>query len=138
MTVFRWSRTWDEENILVSCYELKINRFVCLFAAVDYGYPWRRTTCDNISYTNWHKNNFYHAVQQQVPNHYFSFVKFLSKVKNNHLPLIQDRLLSSVTICKDSGFRIPGYGSFLQKFLRGFTAGQICGHCRRGYADTTS
>lgn len=44
---------------------------VTITPSVDYGYPWRRTTCDNISYTNWHKDNFYLAIQQQVPNRYF-------------------------------------------------------------------
>ena len=44
--------------------------FICYFfsflTAVDYGYPWRRTTGGNISYTNWQKDNFFYAVQQQV------------------------------------------------------------------------
>lgn len=34
--------------------------------SVDYGFPWRRGTCDNISYTNWQKENFYYAMQQQL------------------------------------------------------------------------
>ncbi|XP_078363583.1 creatinase-like [Oculina patagonica] len=39
---------------------------ITITPSVDYGYPWRRTTCDNISYTNWNKDNFYQALQQQL------------------------------------------------------------------------
>lgn len=39
---------------------------ITITPSVDYGYPWRRTSGDNISYTNWQKDNFYHAVQQQL------------------------------------------------------------------------
>ncbi|MGI9596126.1 MAG: aminopeptidase P family protein [Acidimicrobiales bacterium] len=32
-------------------------------AAIDGGQPWRRTHGDNIIYTDWRKDNYYHAVQ---------------------------------------------------------------------------
>ena len=37
-----------------------------LFKGIDYGQPWRRTFGDNITYTDWHKDNYYHVVKQQV------------------------------------------------------------------------
>ena len=33
---------------------------------IDYGQPWRRTFGDNIVYTDWQRDNYYYAVQQQV------------------------------------------------------------------------
>ena len=33
---------------------------------IDFGQPWRRTFGDNIVYTDWQKDNYYYAVQQQV------------------------------------------------------------------------
>jgi len=39
---------------------------ITITPSVDYGYPWRRTTGDNISYTNWERDNFYYAIQQQL------------------------------------------------------------------------
>ncbi|CAH3118328.1 unnamed protein product [Pocillopora meandrina] len=35
-------------------------------AGIDYGQPWRRTFGENIVYTDWKRDNYYHAVQQQV------------------------------------------------------------------------
>ena len=38
---------------------------VCLISAlVDGGNPWRRCYGDNLVYTDWHKGNYFHAVQQ--------------------------------------------------------------------------
>lgn len=37
-------------------------------AGIDYGQPWRRTFGENIVYTDWKRDNYYHAVQQQVGN----------------------------------------------------------------------
>jgi len=36
-------------------------------AAIDGGQPWRRTHGDNITYTDWRKDNFFHAVQGLTP-----------------------------------------------------------------------
>ncbi|XP_057300139.1 creatinase-like [Hydractinia symbiolongicarpus] len=35
-------------------------------AKVDYGQPWRKTYGDNITYTDWQRDNYYKAVQQLV------------------------------------------------------------------------
>jgi len=35
-------------------------------ANIDYGQPWRRGYGGNLSYTDWHRDNFYRAVQQLV------------------------------------------------------------------------
>jgi len=34
-------------------------------AAIDGGQPWRRSFADSITYTDWRKDNFFHAVQQK-------------------------------------------------------------------------
>ncbi|XP_078363580.1 creatinase-like isoform X2 [Oculina patagonica] len=39
---------------------------VSVSAGIDYGQPWRRTFGDNIVYTDWKKDNYFYAVQQQV------------------------------------------------------------------------
>lgn len=36
-------------------------------AGIDGGQPWRRTHGDNLVYTDWRRDNFYHALQQVVP-----------------------------------------------------------------------
>ncbi|WP_454818725.1 aminopeptidase P family protein [Labrys neptuniae] len=35
-------------------------------AGVDAGQPWRRTFGDNITYTDWRKDNYFHALQRQL------------------------------------------------------------------------
>ncbi|MFU0507165.1 aminopeptidase P family protein [Pseudaminobacter sp. NGMCC 1.201702] len=35
-------------------------------AGVDAGHPWRRTFGDNITYTDWRKDNYFHALQRQL------------------------------------------------------------------------
>lgn len=37
-------------------------------ANIDYGQPWRRSFGDNISYTDWRRDNFYRAVARLVPD----------------------------------------------------------------------
>lgn len=41
-------------------------RTVSVSAGIDAGQPWRRTFGDNVTYTDWRKDNFLHALQQQV------------------------------------------------------------------------
>lgn len=41
-------------------------RFFFHFSGIDYGQPWRRTFGENIVYTDWKRDNYYHAVQQLV------------------------------------------------------------------------
>ncbi len=36
-------------------------------AGIDGGQPWRLTHGDNITYTDWRKDNFFHAVQNLIP-----------------------------------------------------------------------
>jgi len=35
-------------------------------SAIDGGQPWRRTFGDNVTYTDWSKDNFFHAVKKQL------------------------------------------------------------------------
>lgn len=37
-------------------------------AGIDAGQPWRRTFGDNITYTDWRKDNYFHALQTLLPN----------------------------------------------------------------------
>ncbi|XP_002738769.1 creatinase-like [Saccoglossus kowalevskii] len=39
------------------------DKSISISANIDGGQPWRRTYGDNVSYTDWHKDNFYHAVE---------------------------------------------------------------------------
>ena len=41
-------------------------RATTITAAIDGGQPWRRTFGDNITYTDWRKDNFFHAVRQNT------------------------------------------------------------------------
>lgn len=41
---------------------------VTISANVDYGQPWRQCFGDSITYTDWHKDNYFHAVKKLVPN----------------------------------------------------------------------
>lgn len=43
---------------------------VSLSANIDGGQPGRRTAGDNLVYTDWHRDNFFHAVAQTVPAGY--------------------------------------------------------------------
>ncbi len=36
---------------------------VTVSAGIDGGQPWRRSACDNVTYTDWQKKNYYRAVQ---------------------------------------------------------------------------
>jgi creatinase len=40
---------------------------VSVAAGIDAGQPWRRTFGDNLSYTDWRRDNFFHALQQTIP-----------------------------------------------------------------------
>ena len=41
-------------------------RAVSISAGIDAGQPWRRTFGDNITYTDWRKDNYYYALQQEL------------------------------------------------------------------------
>jgi len=43
-----------------------LTRMFFVSVGIDYGQPWRRTFGDNIVYTDWQRDNYYYAVQQQV------------------------------------------------------------------------
>jgi creatinase len=40
---------------------------VSVSAGIDAGQPWRRTFGDNITYTDWQRDNYFYALQQQLP-----------------------------------------------------------------------
>lgn len=40
---------------------------VSISAGIDAGQPWRRTFGDNITYTDWQRDNYFHALQQTLP-----------------------------------------------------------------------
>ncbi len=42
-------------------------RSVSLSAGIDGGQPWRRTVGENIVYTDWQRDNYFHAAQQVLP-----------------------------------------------------------------------
>ncbi|TPL71630.1 M24 family metallopeptidase [Mesorhizobium sp. B2-3-15] len=41
---------------------------VSVSAGIDAGQPWRRTFGDNITYTDWQRDNYFYALQQTLPN----------------------------------------------------------------------
>lgn len=41
-------------------------RAVSISAGIDAGQPWRRTFGDNVTYTDWRKDNYYYALQQEL------------------------------------------------------------------------
>ena len=41
-------------------------RATTISAAIDGGQPWRRTFGDSLTYTDWRRDNFFHAVQQKT------------------------------------------------------------------------
>jgi hypothetical protein len=43
---------------------INANDATTITAAIDGGQPWRRSFGDNITYTDWRKDNFFRAVQQ--------------------------------------------------------------------------
>ncbi len=40
---------------------------VSVSAGIDAGQPWRRTFGDNVTYTDWQRDNYFFALQQQLP-----------------------------------------------------------------------
>ena len=42
-------------------------KVVSILANIDGGQPWRRTVGENIVYTDWQRDNYFHAVQQVIP-----------------------------------------------------------------------
>lgn len=41
-------------------------RAVSVSAGIDAGQPWRRTFGDNVTYTDWRKDNYFYALQQEL------------------------------------------------------------------------
>jgi creatinase len=48
-------------------YVVTESRAIGISAGIDAGQPWRRTFGDNISYTDWQRDNYFHALQQELP-----------------------------------------------------------------------
>lgn len=40
------------------------DKCVTVSAGIDGGQPWRRSAYDNITYTDWHKGNFFYTIRQ--------------------------------------------------------------------------
>ncbi len=40
---------------------------ISISAGIDAGQPWRRTFGDNITYTDWRRDNYFHALRQELP-----------------------------------------------------------------------
>jgi len=45
-----------------------LDRALSVSAGIDAGQPWRRTVGDNISYTDWRRDNYFFALQQELRN----------------------------------------------------------------------
>lgn len=43
------------------------DKAISVSAGIDAGQPWRRTFGDNITYTDWQRDNYFHALQQTLP-----------------------------------------------------------------------
>lgn len=44
------------------------DKAVSISAGIDAGQPWRRTFGDNVTYTDWQRDNYFYALQQTLPN----------------------------------------------------------------------
>ncbi len=42
-------------------------KFTSISANIDGGQPWRRSVGDNVVYTDWHRDNYFYAVQKLLP-----------------------------------------------------------------------
>jgi creatinase len=47
-------------------YIVTDRKAIGISAGIDAGQPWRRTFGDNISYTDWQRDNYFHALQQEL------------------------------------------------------------------------
>ncbi len=47
-------------------FVVSASRAVSVSAGIDAGQPWRRTFGDNVTYTDWRKDNYIHALQQEL------------------------------------------------------------------------
>ena len=57
---------WRYILVMATEGDTGLTRMFFFSVGIDYGQPWRRTFGDNIVYTDWQKDNYYYAVQQQV------------------------------------------------------------------------
>ena len=64
-------------------------------AAIDGGQPWRRTFGDNVTYTDWQRDNFFKAVRQLTGN-----AKRIG-IEADHMSLaVRDQLLAVLPECE--------------------------------------
>ena len=42
-------------------------KITTITAGIDAGQPWRRGHADNVTYTDWRRDNYFHALQQELP-----------------------------------------------------------------------
>lgn len=48
-------------------YVVTPDKAVLVSAGIDGGQPWRRAFGDNVTYTDWQRDNFFHALQELLP-----------------------------------------------------------------------
>ncbi|SDA99878.1 creatinase [Sinorhizobium sp. NFACC03] len=48
-------------------FVITLEKATSISAGIDAGQPWRRTFGDNITYTDWQRDNFFHALQTLLP-----------------------------------------------------------------------
>ncbi len=65
-------------------------RHVTISANIDYGQPWRQSYGDNLSYTDWHRDNFFVAVEELVADAARVGIEF------DHVTLANQRKLADV------------------------------------------
>jgi creatinase len=71
-------------------YVVTESRAIGISAGIDAGQPWRRTFGDNISYTDWQRDNYFHALQQELPGAKRIGIEF------DHVSLETNKLLREV------------------------------------------
>lgn len=62
---------------------------ISITAGIDAGQPWRRTIGDNITYTDWQRDNYFHALQHTLPGVRRIGIEF-DHVDLNYRSLLQD------------------------------------------------
>ena len=48
-------------------FVMTLDKATTVSAGIDAGQPWRRTFGDNVTYTDWRRDNYFHALQELLP-----------------------------------------------------------------------
>jgi len=70
-------------------FVMTVEKALTISAGIDAGQPWRRTYGDNITYTDWRRDNYFHALQTELPQN----VKRVG-IEFDHVTLDFQRLLA--------------------------------------------